>query len=88
MFIAAINSLHTHTHTHTHTQDCPDQSFFAVFDGHVGAEAAAYSAVHLYHNIARHPSLLTDPELAIKEAVRMTDERCCEKASNGYTAVC
>ena len=80
--------MHAHTHTHTHTQNYPDQSFFGVYDGHVGVEAAIYSAVHLHHNMARHPSLLTDPVLAIKEAVRMTDKGCCEKASIGLFRAC
>lgn len=60
-------------------QGCPPQSFYAVFDGHIGVEAAAYASVHLLPNIVRHPLFLTDTETAIKEAFLTTDERFCEK---------
>ena len=62
-----------------YVQDSPDQFYFGVYDGHVGIEAATYSAVHLHHNIVRHSQFASDPVLAIKEAVRLTDERYCQK---------
>ena len=60
-------------------QDCPSQAFYAVFDGHIGVEAAAYASVHLLTNVVRHPAFLSDPETAIKEGFKTTDERFCEK---------
>ena len=60
-------------------QDYPSQSFYAVFDGHVGVEAASYASIHLLTNIVRHQSFLDDPVTAIKEGVKLTDEQFCKK---------
>eukprot|EP00731_Ephydatia_muelleri_P023649 Em0015g1232a len=60
-------------------KDHPDQSMFAVYDGHIGPEAAVYSAVHLPCNIVRHQAFLDDPVTAIKSACHTTDERFCSK---------
>ena len=61
-------------------QDCKeDQSYFGIFDGHVGVEAATYSSIHVHHNIARHPSFLSNPMEAIKDGIRKTDESVCAK---------
>eukprot|EP00126_Sphaerothecum_destruens_P010025 Sdes_comp20658_c0_seq1m15965 len=68
-------------------QDYPEQSFFAIFDGHGGTEAAEYSKIHLHVNISRHAAFREDPETAIKEGFRITDEnfmKLCEK--EGYVS--
>lgn len=64
------------------SQDCPPQSYYGVFDGHVGVEAAAYAAVHLLPNLVRHPLFCTDPETAMKGAFKTTDEHFCEKVGS------
>ena len=51
-------------------------------------EAAAYSSVHVHHNIARHPSFLTDPVLAIKDGIKTTDERVCAKVNGQLRSIC
>lgn len=45
-------------------------------------EAASYAACHVHHNIIRHPAFLSDPEMAIKEGIRTTDERFCSRVRN------
>ena len=64
-----------------HLKDCPPQSFYGVFDGHVSVEAAEYTAIHLLPNIVRHPDFLTDPEKALKDAIELTDKRFCQIVS-------
>ena len=76
---ATHRSAASHCSPPSSLQGCPPHSFYAVFDGHIGVEAAAYASVHLLPNIVRHPLFLTDTETAIREAFLTTDERFCEK---------
>ena len=41
-------------------QDSVDRAYFAVFDGHGGADAARYASVHVHAVAARQPELATD----------------------------
>ncbi len=62
-----------------HVQDMPAQSYYAVFDGHVGVEAAVYASLHMLSNIVRHPSFREDFPTAIKAGIKKTDEVFCRK---------
>ena len=57
----------------------PPQSYYAVFDGHVGVEAAVYASLHMLTNIVRHPSFQEDLTTAIKGGIKRTDEMFCKK---------
>lgn len=46
------------------------QSFYAVYDGHTGVEAAAYLQENLLKEICKHPQFSSD-------AVRAIEETCC-----------
>lgn len=70
----------------------PIQSFFGVYDGHNGVEAAEYAAAHLHRNIIRHKSFPDDMHTAIREGFLQTDDAFCERArreanKSGSTAV-
>ncbi|KAL3856759.1 hypothetical protein ACJMK2_011479 [Sinanodonta woodiana] len=58
----------------------PDQSFYAVYDGHAGAEAAIFSSRQLHCNLVRQCALDTDPAMAMKQAFKLTDEAFLTKA--------
>ncbi|XP_076452630.1 protein phosphatase 1F-like [Babylonia areolata] len=61
-------------------QDSPSQSYYAVFDGHAGAEAAMFSASQLHVNLLRDPNFASNPELALKRAYTTTDRQFAKKA--------
>ena len=61
-------------------QDSPSQSYYAVFDGHGGAEAAMFCASQLHVNLIRDPNFKTNPELALKQAYAATDKQFLKKA--------
>eukprot|EP00741_Cyanophora_paradoxa_P010585 tig00020537_g10231.t1 len=50
-------------------------SYFAVFDGHGGAECAQYMKTHLHANIIRSGSFRGDIPKAVKEAYTRTDRQ-------------
>uniref|UniRef100_W5M1W6 Protein phosphatase 1E n=1 Tax=Lepisosteus oculatus TaxID=7918 RepID=W5M1W6_LEPOC len=62
-------------------EDQTERSYFAVFDGHGGVDAATYAATHLHVNVGQHEALLSDPALALKSAFTQTDDMFREKAS-------
>lgn len=73
--------------------DSVDRAYFAVFDGHGGADAARYASVHVHAVAARRPELATDPAEALRAAFRRTDEMFLWKArrerlQSGTTGVC
>ena len=61
------------------SQGYPPQSYYGVFDGHIGVEAATYASVHLLGNIVRQPMFQTDPETAIKKGFKLTDDHFLQK---------
>ena len=54
-------------------------SYFAVFDGHRGQDAAVYSAAHLHQYLIESAHYPKNPEAALREAILKTDEKFCEK---------
>jgi len=69
--------------------DEPPLSFYAVYDGHAGKDAAAFAASHLHGRIVQSAFYPTDIVKAIQEAFNQTDETFLEKGnSSGSTAVC
>lgn len=82
-----------HVNTFFGLQDNAKTSFYAVFDGHAGTDAASYSASHLHYNIVHHPSYPKDIEKALKEAFTNTDKEFIstsgiEGLKSGSTALC
>lgn len=74
-------------------EDTERTSFYAVFDGHAGQDAAYYSVAHLHQNIASSHNYPKKPIEAIRDAFHKTDlaflEKCKrENLSSGTTAVC
>ncbi|KAL1428321.1 hypothetical protein MTO96_002709 [Rhipicephalus appendiculatus] len=74
-------------------QGLPQYSYYAVFDGHAGVEAADYATAHLHRNIAAQPDFVTDPVNAVREGFLLTDRNFLQRSSreglkSGCTAVC
>nr|CAD7569337.1 unnamed protein product [Timema californicum] len=68
-------------------------SYYAVFDGHAGTDAAVYSVCHLHQFLAESPFYPTDPVQAFKEAFLKTNFHFLEKSNienlhSGTTALC
>ena len=61
-------------------QGLPPTSFFAVYDGHGGVDAANYTASHFHCFLARNKNYPTDLNTAILETYRQTDEEFIIKA--------
>ncbi|XP_071724617.1 probable protein phosphatase 2C 44 [Rutidosis leptorrhynchoides] len=64
---------------------------FAIFDGHLGDRVPSYLKDNLFNNILEEPSFWKDPESAIKNAYRSTDNFILQNAMQlgpgGSTAV-
>lgn len=80
-------------HTVFDIQDRSPTSYYAVFDGHAGTDAAIYSVSHLHQFLAESSFYPTDPERALKDAFSKTDMLFLEKSNrenlkSGTTAVC
>ena len=59
--------------------DEPALSFYGVYDGHAGKDAAAFAASHLHGRIIQSTHYPTDPVKAIQDAFNRTDEAFLEK---------
>lgn len=70
----------------TPRQDSVERAYFAVFDGHGGADAARYASVQVHAVAARRPELATDPAEALRAAFRCTDEMFLRKARREVSA--
>ncbi|CAH1966460.1 unnamed protein product [Acanthoscelides obtectus] len=73
-------------------QEASPSSYYAVFDGHAGVDAAAYSAAHLHQFLAESHLFTNNPKQALYEAFCKTDahftDKCkVEHLSSGTTAV-
>lgn len=62
-------------------QEASPSSFYAVYDGHAGHDAAAYSAAHLHQYLAESKHFVSDPEQALKEAFCKTDKLFLDKCA-------
>ncbi|CAL1537712.1 unnamed protein product [Lymnaea stagnalis] len=61
-------------------KDSPPQSYFAIFDGHGGVDAAMYAATHLHGHLVSDKLFHVDPATAMKHAYKTTDIKFLEKA--------
>lgn len=55
--------------SHTHILSLPDDpgtAFFAVYDGHGGANVAEYAGKHLHKFVVKHPEYKSNVEVAMK----------------------
>ena len=57
----------------------PPLSFYGVYDGHAGKDAAAFAASHIHGAILNSPHYPSDPVQAIKHAFNKTDQIFLEK---------
>lgn len=55
-------------------------SYYAIFDGHGGTDAAAYSVSHLHCEIVASKFYPSQPHKALREAFLNTDEKFIEKS--------
>lgn len=54
-------------------QDDVPTSYYAVFDGHAGTDAAFYAASQLHEKLVRNSKFATEPSEALREAFLATD---------------
>ncbi len=66
-------------------KDEPQVSFYAVYDGHAGKDAAAFAASHLHANIFQSEHYPTDVVKAITEAFTKTDKDFLDKGQKEVT---
>lgn len=60
-------------------QGATPSSYYAIFDGHAGHDAAAYSSAHLHQFLVENKYFLSDPKQALKDAFCKTDALFLEK---------
>ena len=64
------------------------QSFFGIFDGHAGVEAARYAQAHLLNHIVTHEKFATDLPEALRGAHASLDEAFGTKGNrSGCTSI-
>lgn len=63
-----------------HFQDSNQTCYYAIFDGHGGIDAAAYSVSHLHCEIAASKYYPNGPAEALREAFNKTDDKFIEKS--------
>ncbi|KAJ8966448.1 hypothetical protein NQ317_003194, partial [Molorchus minor] len=79
-------------------QEASPSSYYAVFDGHAGHHAAAYSSAHLHQFLAENDRFISNPKQALLDAFCKTDalfiDKCrvevsynSDNLSSGTTAV-
>uniref|UniRef100_A0A1B0CF58 PPM-type phosphatase domain-containing protein n=1 Tax=Lutzomyia longipalpis TaxID=7200 RepID=A0A1B0CF58_LUTLO len=73
--------------------DSQRTGYYAIFDGHGGVDAAAYSVSHLHYHLAESVYYPHSPEEAIRDAFIRTDEAFIQKnqfhtLKGGTTALC
>ncbi|GAB1602286.1 protein phosphatase 1E-like [Argonauta hians] len=61
-------------------QGYPSQSYYAVYDGHSGVEAAVYTMTHLHTNMVHSPYFVSDVPSALQSSYKLTDKRFVEKS--------
>ncbi|KAL0979862.1 hypothetical protein UPYG_G00190780 [Umbra pygmaea] len=59
--------------TLTGLKDGVERSYYAVFDGHGGVDAAIYAATHLHIKLSQQEMLVSDPAAAFKKTFTQTD---------------
>ncbi|XP_060863505.1 LOW QUALITY PROTEIN: uncharacterized protein LOC132940102 [Metopolophium dirhodum] len=80
-------------HTLFDVKDFGEASFYAVYDGHNGLDAAVYSSMYLHQFLVQSIQYPTNPEYALYEAFFTTDKGFTQKTEkynlvSGTTAVC
>lgn len=60
-------------------------SYYGVFDGHNGCDAATYANCHLHHYLVQSVHYPHNPEAALREAFTTTDKRFIEKTAKGVS---
>ena len=74
---------------HPKLSEEPGTSFYAVYDGHAGTEAAAFTCAHLHEKIVESEKYPSDPVEAIVEGFQELDKEFLKKEiKSGATAVC
>jgi len=64
-------------------------SYYAVFDGHAGTDAAAYAAAHLHELLVESSSYPLDPVQAFQDAFVLCDKNfVATSKKSGSTAIC
>ena len=63
-----------------HVQGQPHQSYYAVFDGHAGIDAAVYASTHLHVHLPKCETFNTNPAGALKCSYSATDDDFIRKA--------
>lgn len=76
--------------SHTHILSLPDDpgtSFFAVYDGHGGANIGKYASKHLHKFITKRPEYSTDISAALKKVCVVLMQKKRQKLINGIICI-
>ncbi|KAF5307987.1 hypothetical protein FQR65_LT06555 [Abscondita terminalis] len=74
-------------------EEVSPSSYYAIFDGHAGQDAAAYSCAHLHQFLGESKYFISNPEQALRDAFLKTDTLFNDKSNlenfrSGTTALC
>lgn len=69
------------------TKNSDVTSYYAIFDGHGGTDAAAYSVSHLHCEITSSEFYPNKPAEALREAFLRTDEKFIEKSKKQVSSL-